>query len=311
MMKRSYFGLLANRGFIVDLLSSPDDIGSDRWGIPMTREEEAAVDMHTRMRFADDAERTLLPTLRDLPEFAGAYFDQRRGGILVVHVTRLDVIAEQRLLEKTPMGPGVNVRLALMSFADLNSAYERAWDTWPAASDGRLQSVAIDERNNGLVLGVSGLAEAARVRAAKAMTDALNVDVNVVNEAPGAEMACTSPDSCTYPMKTGTRVRRGSSTSTTICTMGFHLQNVNTGVKQFVTAGHCGYQNTSSWYHQGYGLLGAPTANLYGPATSNSLNGQDIMRVQFPDAQVFNDIYNNPGQDVEGRGNPVTENRCA
>ena len=61
------------------------------------------------------------------------------------------------------------------------------------------------------------------------------------------------------------------------CTMAFHIKVG--GDKQFLTAGHCGYNFSGNWVHTGI-TIGTDQADMYHD------NGVDIMRIQLPEAQA-------------------------
>lgn len=71
--------------------------------------------------------------------------------------------------------------------------------------------------------------------------------------------------------------------------MGWHI-HVGTD-EQFLTAGHCGYAGSNSWYHTGFqavngtGFVGNETGTLY------ANGGKDVMRVAILDSQASNRIY--------------------
>lgn len=87
--------------------------------------------------------------------------------------------------------------------------------------------------------------------------------------------------------------------------MGFHIRVGSD--EQFLTAGHCGYSGSNSWYHTGYGLVGSEIATLY------SSGGKDVMRVGLPDAQASNLIYGTSHTGTLGSGAlpVVNETVCA
>ena len=61
--------------------------------------------------------------------------------------------------------------------------------------------------------------------------------------------------------------------------------NRESWIEQLVTSGHCGYEGSNNWYHQGFGFIGSETnTQYYG-------GGIDIMSVQMPDSQDSSLVY--------------------
>ena len=98
----------------------------------------------------------------------------------------------------------------------------------------------------------------------------------------------------------GTRVYRDS--YTVECGMAFHASSGSLHV--FLTAGHCGYTGSNSWYSYGYGLTGSEGSSLFG-------SGIDAMEIIMPGSQQSNDLYDNAEQ-ITGQRNPIlNETICA
>jgi hypothetical protein len=88
--ERSVYGLPVDDATITALLDGGVDTGTSKWGIPLTAEEETRLDLPGRMRFAEFANRDLIPVAEAEPAYGGAWFDQRNGGGLVIALTSLD-----------------------------------------------------------------------------------------------------------------------------------------------------------------------------------------------------------------------------
>lgn len=295
--EREAFGLSPDKELVRSLLGSTEDIGSPLWGIPMTAEEEARIDPLARMQYANHADQNVLEYARKLPTFAGAYIDQGRSGRLVIMLTVTDPVLEDNLAALAPDGPPIEVGLASTSFSRLKQAYDQAWADWPSQSTAPLYTVTIDERQNLLRLGVAAADSASQQELALSIGKRLGVPVAVVVAEPSVETTCTHPDLCYSPMKAGTRIRKGA-TNGSICSMAFHIINPSNGDLEFLTAGHCGYSGANDWFHVYYGLVGEEVASQY------QEDGRDVMRVEIPNSQVSNNIYERV-QDVEGRGDPI------
>lgn len=283
--ERAAFGLPSDYSTVEALLASGLDVGTPRWGIPMTAEEEETVDLPSRMTFAGYAQ-SAIPFAQQLPDFAGLYFDQTHGGKLVVMLVGHGHEAEQAIIaDLLPSeGPGVEFRTAEYTFAQLESAWSAADEAWK--SDTRLLAATIDVRANMVWLGVSEGDIAATAGMADEMGELLGVPVGIRVAESTEELACTDREHCTNPMKAGNVVRNDSENGPR-CTMGFHVTGEG-GNRQFVTAGHCGYQQPIDWYHKGMpgnGFIGNRISNLY------ASHGVDIVRVNMPDSQVSKAIW--------------------
>jgi hypothetical protein len=295
--ERAVFGLRSDREFVKDLIGSVNDVGTVRWGIPMTSEEEAAVDLIGRMAYANEMDAELVPFARSLETFAGAYIDQSQGGMLIIQLTELDAQVEDRLRGMGPNGADFEITLARTPFDQLRTASEAAWRQWKSMSEAKLHSVAIDERGNRLLLGATPLASTQSEALADELSQVLGVDIAIFRTEESLDDACTTRASCFDPMEAGIVIRQGSTTGPR-CTMAFHIKDVATGDREYVSAGHCGFLGSNRWYHQAYGFIGTVGPNQL------SLHGRDIARYELPDNQVSNNVYKRIA-DIEGSGNPL------
>lgn len=79
---RAALGLNAEPAYVQMLQGSTDDVGTTRYGIPLTAEE--LVEVEARFTFAAATREKVLPFVEKLSTFAGAYFDHLAGGELVI-----------------------------------------------------------------------------------------------------------------------------------------------------------------------------------------------------------------------------------
>ena len=304
---RAELGLDANVLTLASLKGSVRDVGTAKWGIPMTREEDELVDLAGRMAFADDVDTNALPQLRALPAFAGAYYRPADGGRLIVLLTDLDselVATVAELLPKS--GPGWIVQQAEHSEESLLIGIQRAHEMWSrVAPDVQPIGFGIDVIGNGLFVEVTATnLDAATVGAAR-LGEVLGMSVHARIGLPGRDTHCTTNrDHCHGPMKAGINIYRGASGSNWPCTMGFHISR--SGNEEFVTAGHCGFGTPNTWYHPAFASsIGSEPGTLY------VQGGQDIMRVSMWDEQASDDIYGD-STNIVGSGTPTTgETLCA
>lgn len=305
---RESLGFSADREFVQDFLNRGKDVGLSDFGFPMTQEERS--EYESRSSFMEAAQKELVPAAFEIDGFGGLYFDHSAEGALVVLTTGSVEAAERRLEPLTPAGGrGVIVKAVPHTQEDFTAALDRVYRsvaTNGGALEGvRVHSASVDYPSSRLVLVVS-VADLNEARSRQSeVVEALGVPVAFRAGEAEVDASCTSRDYCSPPMQTGARIRKGSSTSSSRCTQGFHI--VVGSDTQFVTAGHCGAEGSDDWFHKGYGTsrIGYELATLY------ANNGVDIMRVQLWNSLGSNLIYADP-HDVTGSRDPIQgETVCA
>lgn len=85
--ERSRFGLRSDGTYVSWLLQSGADVGTTKWGIPLTATEEDLLDLPGRMQFVNEVSESLLPFAESLPSYAGAFVDQANNGDIVILLT--------------------------------------------------------------------------------------------------------------------------------------------------------------------------------------------------------------------------------
>lgn len=304
---RAPYGLPIDTPTLERLLTDGSDVGTDRWGIPMTTEEDATVDLAGRMSYVQDLEVEVLPYVRSLPAFAGVWVDQLRDGGVVVMLTRRDTEVETTLEGMLPASSrGLWFSYVQHTEQELIDAARLAVVTW-AEVDAAVEpiGVAVDTRDNEVEYRFLATDIAGAEAYLDDMRSHLGVSVSFVAEEAGSDTACQARDNCHDPFRAGQFVRRANQTGFR-CTMGFHIE-INGTNDQFLTAGHCGYSGSDDWYANNYGLIGDERATLYAP------NGIDIMRVKVDDADQMSDrIYMRDAWPIVGPVLPIQgETLCA
>jgi hypothetical protein len=290
--ERANWGLAADPETVASMLASGRDVGSARWGIPMTAEEEQQLDLPGRMRFASEVKRTVVPFVDALRSSGGVYIDQQRDGSLVVLLTEPSAQIETEIARRMPVDRrGFRVERVAHTEARLRAALARAWEAWRlAAPRVPLLGAGLDIIHNRVLFEVEPSALERAGDALTALEGILEVSVGVaVRPAEDSlDTDCTGRDHCHTPTKAGVRIYKGAIDSVAECTMAFHVV-CNDGDIEFVTAGHCGYGGSNNWYiKDGTAdglLLGAEQKTLY------KNGGQDIMRVNLPVDQKSHRIY--------------------
>jgi hypothetical protein len=306
---RIELGLDGRPSVVANLLGSSSDVGSADWGIPMTRDESEAVNLGARMAFADHVDMNVLARLRDLPAYAGAYYEPAANGRLTLLVTALDDTTSDNIrgwIGPTDQDWQVEVRNHSMN--TLRDALANVPATWDRLGTGISPlGAGVDVRANGLFIEIKETEAAAAGPAAELLSASLDLPVAIRIGKPGVDTHCTTNrDHCHAPMKAGINIYKGANFSSGWCTMGFHIRRNFDGDKQFVTSGHCGYEGSNSWYHPAFAsAIGSEQQTLY------VNGGQDVMRVSMQDAEASDDVFNE-SNNIVGHGTPtVGETLCA
>jgi hypothetical protein len=294
--ERSALGLPTDAESMSRLGEPGVDAGSGTWGIPMTQDEMARIDVSGRMQFASLVAARVLPEAQLSPAYAGAYIDQQGDGGLVVLWTSAQPGLESDLAARMPdPSRGLSFRVVSVSYDTLMRAKETAWSAQASEVLGaKPLAVAIDEKGNRLVVYVApSLFEAAKPQVeqlAGLVGAPVSVKVGEVEE----PASCNSRNDCHTPFRSGIKITRGS----TECTMGFAIaRDANPADLQFVTTGHCG---GGDWDHPGFGTIGSVLESEYRDG------GWDMMRVQMPNSQGTNRIYGEARR-VSGRRAPIQD----
>lgn len=304
--ERAAFGLDASLEVVSSLLAGSEDVGTATFGIAMTAEEMAELDLAGRMAFSNTMHAAIEGVVDGSPSFAGTFVDQTQDGSITVLVANGDTGLAARLDDLVP-GDGsrtMHIRHVKYSLATLSRAMVDTRDRWAEITpEVELVSVAVDTRANGLRVAVHEGDIAAAVMVQADLEARVGVPVAFESAAPSLDEVCTSRDNCYTPMKAGSRIRHGG-VNGSICGMGFHIR-LGSGDEQLLTAGHCGYTGSLSWYHYGYGLVGSVQASYY------VYGGIDLQRIQMPDPQASDDLFGGPSNIVGSRYPSQGEAVCA
>ena len=289
--ERASWGLSSDRAALVELLGSKRDVGTAHWGIPLTQEEEDALDLPGRMTFANQVKVEAIPFVDTLPTSGGVYIDQAQNGQLVVLLTESSSEIESEIAARMPSSTrGFRVAKVAHSEAALRAALAKAWDTWKDVAPGiTLEGAGLDIQKNRVLFEVAPADAAGAQALAAALEEQIGVRVGVeAQDQESVDTSCTGRDHCVSPTKAGTRIYKGYVDGYNECTMAFHVV-CDDGDVEFVTAGHCGFGGSSTWLIKdgtADGLvMGTEQKSLY------KAGGQDIMRVNLPVGQKSHQIY--------------------
>jgi hypothetical protein len=294
---RAAFGLPSDPETIERIVLSGADAGSDAWGMVLTAAELKSLDLEGRVAF-ENAATDLIAHAESLPEFAGAYFDQKAGGQLTLQFTSISDLDVDVLRSLAPDNSReVAIVGAEFTRAQLRDALHRAVGVWKElVPDVEWVAIAVDERANSLRIEVPA-ADLSKVGSrVEQVSDRLGVAVSLTAGSSYSPAACTSRDSCYSPMKAGIRIIA----SPDVCTMGFHVTSGSN--RKMVTAGHCSGAPGSpeTWYHTTNVIVGAELSNRFGDW------GTDIELVDINyDVQASHLIYGTSRQS-HAVGNPAT-----
>lgn len=237
--ERETLGLPTDPATLTALGRSGADVGTAMWGIPMTAVEEQAVDILGRMTYVHELNQELLPYVRALQNYAGAYIDPAADGSLVVMLTSTDPLVERQIRALLPTeNRGLTIARATYTEVELRAAAEQAWSIWAEVSTSDLSKVSVDTVRNGLTLTVAPADFPAASASVLAAESRLGVPVQAEPGAPDYDTVCTDRDHCHTPMRGGIVIRNDTDTGGGTCTMAFHIRIGSD--EQFLTAGHCG-----------------------------------------------------------------------
>ncbi len=305
--ERAALGLAADRATIEAILASGADVGTQQWGIVLTAAEEAALDLGSRAEFVSSVSGTALAYARSLATYGGAYVIQAEGGRMVINLTVDDAALEERILAMVPAeSRGLEIRRVAHTYEQLVDAAEDARPIWRKLTAVPLVSVAVDEVGNGLKVGVAPVHLAEADGPAQELSARLGVSVSTVEAEPSVDAGCFFRHHCHTPFKSGIKIDNDFPNGETwgfSCTLGFHVRLAN-GDEQALTAGHCGVDAVSDWWHPGTGL----TEELAFAATMYPAVERDIMRLNIVnDAQASDHVYYpNQVRRVTGARAPLT-----
>jgi hypothetical protein len=277
---RISLGLKADVEYVRNLRGSAEDVASAEFNVPMTQAEYD--DMQERWAFASAAHDTIIPYVQNLPVFAGVYFDHSSNGDLVILLTEIDTQLTDRINFLTPGGRATRIEIVSYTEKELRDAVRAFWEIWATIREPEVYEVAVDVPANAIRIQVDHVHIEAAERLISEISPVVGVPLFVVVGERVTEAVCNHREDCHSPMRAGIVIRRGTIDGPR-CTMGFHIQSGSS--IQFVTAGHCSYNASNNWYHQGYGYVGNVQSNLY------SNNGMDIMRVEMNNGQASSSVY--------------------
>jgi hypothetical protein len=229
------------------------------WGVPLTPAE--AEELYERVRIVERA----VPILKEVArrsDYAGAYYDQLRGGIPVILVSKNRSAAESAITDLAG-SLKVDVKKVDRSWSKLKSlkASVKGRDAELRARSVQLVSVAIDTPQNRVEVAVDG-----DVAAARDILSPLGDGVHVVSSQPAQLDVCDSANNCPAA-KAGIRLNG----NTSYCTTGFVGQRTD-GTDHLVvmTAGHCwqfAQSNNTSWEHNDQ-LVGTSEQRVWNSSSS-------------------------------------------
>lgn len=283
LAERAVYGLPTDSAAIRALAA--DDVGTPQWGVAMTSSESSLVNMNARISFADAVDLVVLPALRKLPSFGGAWIDQLNDGELVVQLTKDEPEAKAAATARLPeQSRGLRFETVMHSEADLVGALSIASDLWTKWSSVRPISMAVDTPQNALIVEVLDVDAAVAKADAASIADAVGISIAVDSSAISrpTDIACTDREHCSDPYEAGVLIHEGGTSGEPPCTLAFPIV-VGTDI-QVLTAGHCAYYG-SVWYHKGEGRVGSVQANQW------QANGRDILRLSMYDVQASESVY--------------------
>lgn len=294
---RSLLGFPADHAKVVELSGTSADVGSDKYGIPMTTAELAEWERRGEVQVM--AREQLVPAAQKRSDFAGFFMDHQRGGKLVVLTTGDPTRVKEDLTAVEPrLIDDLVVRQVDVTDTQLDAAAKELFINADQYLGGiRVHEVAVDVAEARLVATVPAEAVDAAQEELPAVTQALGgIEIAVQGGDAAIEQVCFHRENCHHPMRAGIVIRR-SSPDGPRCTMGFHIVMRSNNDRQALTSGHCDYNRWSLWYHRGYVSASGSHAVGYKRGSLYENDAIDMMRVSIPDSQASNKLY---------KANPVT-----
>ena len=258
---RATRGFEADRLYVEKSFTSPD-FKDMSYGIPLNEAEAAEMNRRSDIQLAVDP---VMEFASSLPDSAGEYMDQSRGGVPVF----LTIGDPDRVLEllssRMPKAIEFRVERASVSLVELQNLRDEIWaDRADLVKTGvDVGSVGIKTDENKLLVGVRGLSS----EKAGALTARYGDALLLREDPPRHEDACLSRIDC-FPMKGGIKVYLTSNTAHK-CTSGWIVKLSGTSTLRVLTAGHCIEKDVPApylgkqWSHSGT-VIGTAKTETWG-----------------------------------------------
>lgn len=286
---RSDFGLATDSVSVAASFTDPS-YDDGEWGVPLSPVELQDLDARSLVR---DEIQPLLELATTLPGFAGAYIDQKRGGLPVLLSTDPEELASALV---GPLGVGTiyEIRGVERSLEELQGVHERIVADLPSLAKQGISvvSVGLDVPSNAVSVGGQEFSSSV----ARVLSDLYGTAVSVSEDAPTAWDACNSMSDC-WPMKGGLRIYLTSNT-TKICTSGFLAKRTDTSALVVQTAGHClALANSTGTDYWGHRSSPSAAANfgweLANTWTANSSADVGLIQLDSDSVSALNGLAKN------------------
>jgi len=290
--ERAKYGFGGGEAKVLSLLESGGHPDSELYGFPVSKAE--ADDLADRSRFAEQVSRETLPFVRSLPQFGGAWIDQKNGGSLVVVLTSASAETRAGIRSRMPEDTrGLRIETADDTFDDLARAVDDSSRVWDELAEGVTPfAFGTDEQHNRVVARVDPSELESARQSIPRIEEALGVDVAVEGRDRPVDKntwsACGGRHHCYGPFKLGVKMRYtltawNNPDTTYVCSMGFHVTHPTNSTlnRSFLTAGHCVYNRPGDWHHSdpyqdAYGPIGSRVSSRY-----NATDKRDIALVNI------------------------------
>ncbi|WP_420640286.1 S1 family peptidase [Candidatus Poriferisocius sp.] len=288
---RADLGFDPNQSTIELLLEDAESrAGLLETGLLLTASERAQYD--ARMSMVDSMREPLMQANR-LDGFSGARLEHIGDGIF--HIYHTSSVAGQQVAalfqEKIPPSASVQFHSVTHSISELMQQQDRLWSLLYDSEKGALgvHAIGVDVAANKLIVELdSNISLTDRVSqhglVSKIYSHMKRIDFDITFSELGTDSVCNHPDNCVNPMMAGIKITKGSQNGAA-CSLGFMV--VDGADTQALTAGHCGWSGSTSWYHNGYG------SSSFGSEIDDDAYfdiGRDGMLIQVPDNQGSNDV---------------------
>jgi hypothetical protein len=250
---RESFGLRDSPEYVERSFRARGEFSNMDWGVPLSEDEAADLQRRDRIR---EGWREAITYAREQPEFAGFYFDQRKGGRAVFRFTKDRGEHERRIEMMAPGGGEMTVETAAYSLRELKQVQDAIFeDVDKLINEGiSIQTIESNERSGRVIVSLKTREPGAETLLRERYGP--EVETDVIGGI--SEDACNSRSDCGYhsqndpnePWKGGIKILRAS--NDVPCTSGF-LARKGTNLVM-ITAGHCIQNNGGNgvnWKHHG------------------------------------------------------------
>lgn len=289
-----------------------DELRQDLVGIAKTMGFSVS-EAYRRHELREKADAAIAAATADKSNFAGAFQDDVDGTwrLRILYVGDA-TSARAEIASLIPDSFPVSWEQVRYSAADLEGIHDAVVDLWFELGIQRINYVAIDVAHNQVIVATPTEDRDLSHQLASAYGSA----VKTIVEVPGRPVACNSTTdleggsrfNCT-PWRGGIEAQKVDGQHTGMCTLTMWARHQdNSSLKYLITAGHCGNEDSQTFYHNGISI-GVSTVNSLNlssplsdsrriPATGNSTQMNRIYETPTTKSYAITSVRSETSQDV-------------